>query len=655
MGESRIEDERAELYGTMRGTSAEAAESEEVEACTEARRAAMKSVHDLLPLLPRDCARFTQQHVYAKPSQLLQAMVSNFPEQQRLNEDQRVFALRFGDVLDRVHREEQELPPEKRGVHHMLLLGQGGSGKTHLVQNLIFPAVHFIWPPDEGDSLMVVAAKNAQAKNISTQAVRAKTLHAASCMRVQSLSNAQMGVGTKEKTLQRLWGSVRVLVIEEVSMVAAAWYNMLDFRSMLGRRLVFKVDAQRYSKVGCAFGRVPIVLHLGDFYQLRPTAQLSLVDDLERKSEDGVPVHRDVPVEGQHAQKVFGAIPDVFELRGTMRFKKGDPLIDVLRCMRLGQKFPEKLWERFAQRFAKDASPGVADPRLTSGHFATGFAMSIYWASLARMMNRRTIVDASRCGQVLVMLQSADVCLDLDRDALLRFLNQPNPHRTGLMHGVLPCYLGMPIRFLAKMDAEEGLVQDTTGTIMDIEFHSADRARFLTATPGDIFVPRFLPSGLWVSVDGYRGCKDWEGMFEICSQHGHDRDEAERLARSLWFLPAEEVVVPYNKCEVRRCGFRCSHAKFLTSTGSQGITLRQGTIVDCARLPELDDDNWWLHLYVMFSRVTSLDDLLLLRPPPRELLERGPPTGIRERTAAFQAKAERCRQGVAAKHGIGAA
>ena len=43
----------------------------------------------------------------------------------------------------------------------------------------------------------------------------------------------------------------------------------------------------------------------------------------------------------------------------------------------------------------------------------------------------------------------------------------------------------------------------------------------------------------------------------------------------------------------------------------------------------MNDDNWWLNLYVMFSRVTKMSDLLLLRPPPREILERGPPENVK--------------------------
>ena len=127
---------------------------------------------------------------------MLQAMVDNLPLDRRLNEDQSLFMLRFGDVLDTVYQEEHDLPPEKRSVYHLLLLGQGGSGKTYVVQNLIFPVVHFLWPPEaQRETLMVVAAKNSQAKNISTDEVRARTLHTAGCIRIQSLHNKDMTAG----------------------------------------------------------------------------------------------------------------------------------------------------------------------------------------------------------------------------------------------------------------------------------------------------------------------------------------------------------------------------------------------------------------------------------------------------------------------------
>ena len=67
--------------------------------------------------------------------------------------------------------------------------------------------------------------------------------------------------------------------------------------------------------------------------------------------------------------------------------------------------------------------------------------------------------------------------------------------------------------------------------------------------------------------------------------------------------------------------------------------------IDCARIEAqgyhgTSDNEWWLNLYVMLSRATKMEDMLLLRPPPRELLERGPPASVREALQRFEAREE---------------
>ena len=104
----------------------------------------------------------------------------------------------------------------------------------------------------------------------------------------------------------------------------------------------------------------------------------------------------------------------------------------------------------------------------------------------------------------------------------------------------------------------------------------------------------------------------------------------------MFFLPAVEVECNFKSTQkhvVKRSGFTLTHAHYLTAIASQGQTLRGGVTIDCARLEGttgMSDDNWWLNLYVMFSRVTKMSDLLLLRPPPREILERGPPENVKK-------------------------
>ena len=450
-------------------------------------------------------------------------------------------------------------------------------------------------------------------------------------------------------------------------MVAASMYNMLDWRTMLGSKLEHEVLEATYSHVGCAFGRIPIVIHLGDFLQLKPTNQLSLIDDLEAKNSDGSWKYPDVSTEIQHAQKLFCNIPDVFELRGTMRFVKNDPIIDFLHCMRSGSTFPSAVWTAFEATFAKD-TPECPDPRHAETRFAEGFGMGIYWESLSRMISRRAVMDARKFGVPLLLAQCADECHDMDRNVAFRFLNQMNPHNTGHMHGILPVHVGMRLRFLGKFSAALGLVQETCCTVLDFELHEQDRVIYAATAPGDLFQPSFLPAGFWVSVDNYDKCPIWEEFMDKLDDGRNPFDAvgpgpsltlsrqmlAEKLAKSMWFLPAMETTVNFSstkKYDVRRCGFQASHANFLTSTASQGQTIRTGVTIDCARLSPtgaatgMDDDGWWLHLYVMFSRATRMSDMLLLRPPPRELLERGPPASVRTQLQRFVHRAEVCREG----------
>ena len=57
----------------------------------------------------------------------------------------------------------------------------------------------------------------------------------------------------------------------------------------------------------------------------------------------------------------------------------------------------------------------------------------------------------------------------------------------------------------------------------------------------------------------------------------------------------------------------------------------------------MEEDNWWLHLYVMMSRAARLDDLLLLRAPDVEFLKHGPPKDFRARLAQFDRRVRSCK------------
>ena len=154
-----------------------------------------------------------------------------------LKRNQVFFVARFAAACDAVWDDEQNGCLGQRRFN-MLLLGQGGSGKTALVQNIVLPAIDFLFPPGEdgrGSTSLIVCAKWSQAENISTPAHKAVTCHNATSMPIGKTRNSQMLPGDKIRALQRTCADLKLLVIEEVCMVSPMLYNMLLYRSWHGR------------------------------------------------------------------------------------------------------------------------------------------------------------------------------------------------------------------------------------------------------------------------------------------------------------------------------------------------------------------------------------------------------------------------------------
>jgi hypothetical protein len=76
--------------------------------------------------------------------------------------------------------------------------------------------------------------------------------------------------------------------------------------------------------------------------------------------------------------------------------------------------------------------------------------------------------------------------------------------------------------------------------------------------------------------------------------------------------------------------------------------MRDGVMIDCGRQEggahPKENDDWWLDLYVMLSRATRLEDLLLLRAPDLEFFAKGPPKTLQKQLTKFARRTEACRQ-----------
>ena len=94
--------------------------------------------------------------------------------------------------------------------------------------------------------------------------------------------------------------------------------------------------------------------------------------------------------------------------------------------------------------------------------------------------------------------------------------------------------------------------------------------------------------------------------------------------------------------QVIRWQFPLTHGMIRTAYSAQGLTLDNGVIVDLRRAGGLQDDDWWLAIYVMLSRARRLANLLLVgfSQQVEDLLRRGPPERLSKITETLEARAE---------------
>ena len=445
--------------------------------------------------------------------------------------------------------------------------------------------------------------------------------------------------GSRKPALVRTWAGRRCLVLEEVSMISPPLYNMLLYRSFHGRAEQHEVSEADYDKLKGAFGRMQLVLHLGDFLQLKPTGTgLSLIANLQEMAQRGDV--KDMPAELQAAMRLFCGTPLCFELAASNRFKD-TRLRELMQFMRT----PRKPLPRSVAESWEAIQLQRSDARLREERFQNGHMIAIYWETVARWIMMRSQRDAAALRTPLFLLQAADASSPpMPADVAAKMMNKANPKDTGGMHGLFPAHLGMRVRFLDALDLGSGLVKDAEGEVVHIAAHPLDQEDVdaAMATGGGTVYLRHLPLGLWVRMDKYTGAP----FCKRLQRHADGLSPA--LTQSLVFVePRTSDAFDFRGYRVTRTGLPVSHGRVITSTACQGRTMRAGVIVDCGRheggATPKEDEDWWLDLYVMLSRATRLEDLLLLRAPPSAFLLQGPPPSLKKQLAMFASRTEACR------------
>ena len=215
----------------------------------------------------------------------------------------------------------------------------------------------------------------------------------------------------------------------------------------------------------------------------------------------------------------------------------------------------------------------------------------------------------------------------------------------------------MVVRLSDVLAPECGLVKDKLAKVIRVVLHEHDQTRIdnLPSRYCDFF-PEYLAKGVWVELLNYTDSPvathimcDWELRAGEEGQAEQQKAD-EVMAGSMIFIElcnaefTRDVTIDGQQVPVQvvRWQFPLTHGMIRTAYSAQGLTLEGGVVVDLRRAGGLQDDDWWLAIYVMLSRARKLESLILLgfTEQIEELLRRGPPTQLIKITATLEARAE---------------
>lgn len=274
----------------------------------------------------------------------------------------------------------------------------------------------------------------------------------------------------------------------------------------------------------------------------------------------------------------------------------------------------------------------------------------------------RTHRDARKLNVPLYCLQAADHRATFknkkhDQMVTHSLLTVPNIHNSGKLPGMALIHESMSVRLSDVLAPASGLVKDKLGTVLSVVLHEHDQRRLDNLPSGYCqFVPEYMAKGIWVQVQNYKR-SPWSAhilsdapLAENDGQETEEQQSDKSMAQSMIFVELHSANFKcdinfdgqHETVEVLRWQFPLIHGMLRTAYAAQGLTLEGGVVVDLRRVGGLQDDDWWLAIYVMLSRARKLENLILVgyTEQVEDLLRRGPPSQLIKVTEMLEARAK---------------
>ena len=427
--------------------------------------------------------------------------------------------------------------------------------------------------------------------------------------------------------MDHLVANLGVDVIDELGAVPGDMLHADALRKTYGRCYCHNLDTTRYMKPSETWGRMPVKIHSGDFYQLPPVpASASLLAAPTKQS-----------YEHQQGRKLLTDMEYVIEFVKMQRFE--DPwLVEVLEAMRTpgGKSISEAAWQALKGTAIEHGAATGSDPRLTNARL--WYECAYEWRIVSYAMHAHAILNARAAGKLLFYIPAIDVpTVRVTREDFDELRAQPNISTTAKLPGILSLFIGMEM-IITESYLPPRIVRGTLVTVVDIELHPQEpplAGRSSIVEHGSVLL-RYMPKCIYVRVEG---CND---IFLASSagavQPGIASSSQPEVNNLRGIIAVQPISKPWkfkgkvmdNAVSVSRTQCPLLPQKQCTLHGVQGKTADPGIIVHWKFPKGLGKESIWLAYYVSLSRPRSFSRLLSHGLPDRDIIEGGPPESINE-------------------------
>ena len=432
----------------------------------------------------------------------------------------------------------------------MYIGGAGGTGKSRVINALR----EFFIRRGQERRFRLASYTGVAAKNISGM-----TVHSALSLNQHKKGDTN---GKTRRDLTAMWEGVDFFFIDEISMI--------------GCKMLYQISEALIEAKGntSPFGGINLIV-AGDFAQLPPVGESRLTASIDTSQS------RQTSKRGQ--ENVFGkllwlSMNKVVILKQNMRQSgpENAPLVDLLTRLREGRctnKDYELLSSRVLQNMNVDWGKWKNTPIIVSEN-AQKDALNI----------RAAEAFARKTNQPLHWYHAIDTHQrNIVTDPTLNaYLEKLNSGVTNQRLGKIPLVIGMPVMITQNYDVENGIVNGCTGILKTIRYQkNAQGIRYATSC----VVESSTITGAPLSTLEPHQAVVLQDTITMTFRH------------------------PYSgkKCTIRRTQLPILPAFAMTAHKAQGQTMEK-VLVDLESCKGTESP------YVMVSRVTSLEGLLILRP-----------------------------------------